>query len=107
MYKRQIASLFDGGIAGVFGFKYGGKKAAFVSGLAVGWIQILGGVIFTVVSGLNTLGATYGNTDFGSSMALLAVIMNVIGNVWFFLVLLVLIYVAACMLLKKQFASES
>lgn len=107
MIPGIIATFFDGGIAGVFGFKYGGKKAAFVSGLAVGLVQILGGVIFTVVSGMNTLGATYGNTDFGSSMALLAVIMNVIGNVWFFLVLLVLIYVAACVLLKKQFAPES
>lgn len=73
----------------------------------VGCEQILGGVIFTVVSGLGTLGATYGNTDFGSSMALLAVTMNIIGSVWFFLILLVLIYVAACALLKKQFATES
>ncbi len=107
MIPGIIATFFDGGIAGVFGFKYGGRKAAFISGLVVGIVQILGGVIFTTLSGLDTLGATYGNTDFGTTMALLAAIMNVLGNVWFFVALLVVIYIVASVLLKKYFAEEA
>ena len=63
MIPGIIATFFDGGIAGVFGYKYGGRKAAFVSGVVVGLIQILGGVFFTQMSGLAGIGATYGNTD--------------------------------------------
>ena len=103
MIPGIIATFFDGGIAGVFGFKYGGRKAAFISGLVVGIVQILGGVIFTTLSGLDTLGATYGNTDFGTSMALLAAVMNVLGNVWVFGALLAAIYLVACLFLKKYF----
>lgn len=106
MIPGIIATFFDGGIAGVFGFKYGGKKSALISGLAIGVIQILGGVIFTVVSGLSTLGATYGNTDFGSTMAILVSIMKVLGNVWVFAALLIAIYVLACIPLKKYFAEK-
>lgn len=106
MIPGIIATFFDGGIAGVFGFKYGGKKSALISGLAVGVLQILGGVIFTVVSGLSTLGATYGNTDFGSTMAILVSIMKVLGNVWVFAALLIAIYVLACIPLKKYFAEK-
>lgn len=107
MIPGIIATFFDGGVAGVFGFKYGGRKSAFISGLAVGLIQILGGVIFTMTTGLDTLGATYGNTDFGSSMMLLSLLMKLLGNVWFFLVLVAAIYVLASVLLKKQFAEEA
>jgi len=101
-----IATFFDGGIAGVFGFKYGGKKAAFISGLVIGVVQILGGLIFTRIAGLSTLGATYGNTDFGSTMALLAVVMNVFRNVWVFVVILIALYVIAALLLKKYFKDD-
>lgn len=107
MIPGIIATFFDGGIAGVFGFKYGGKKSAFVSGLVIGVVQILGGVIFTTLSGLSTIGATYGNTDFGSTMALLVGIMKVLGNVWIFAALLIAIYVLACVLLKKYFTEEN
>ena len=103
MIPGIIATFFDGGIAGVFGFKYGGKKSALISGVVIGVIQILGGLLFTTVSGLSTLGATYGNTDFGSSMMILAEIMNVLGNVWFFVILLVVIYLVACYFLRKYF----
>ncbi|MCR0335950.1 hypothetical protein MKA38_08745 [[Clostridium] innocuum] len=106
MIPGIIATFFDGGIAGVFGFKYGGKKAAILSGIVVGLLQILGGVLFTTVSGLDTLGATYGNTDFGSSMMILSEIMNVLGNVWFFVALLIAVYVIACVFLKKHFQKE-
>ncbi len=106
MIPGIIATFFDGGIAGVFGFKYGGKKSAIISGLIVGLIQILGGVLFTTVSGLNTLGATYGNTDFGSSMMVLSEIMNILGNVWFFIILLIVIYLIACRFLKKYFKED-
>lgn len=107
MIPGIIATFFDGGIAGVFGFKYGGKKAAFLSGLFIGILQILGGVFFTTVSGMATLGATYGNTDFGSTMAILAGIMNLIQNPWIFMALLVAIYLAACALLKKYFKEDA
>ncbi|WP_301204707.1 iron chelate uptake ABC transporter family permease subunit, partial [uncultured Desulfovibrio sp.] len=68
--------------------------AAFLGGLAVGMVQILGGVFFTGMSGLGTLGATYGNTDFGTTMMLLTAVMKVIGNVWFFVALLAAVYAA-------------
>ena len=60
-----------------------------------------------MTTGLDTLGATYGNTDFGSSMMLLSLLMKLLGNVWFFLVLVAAIYVLASVLLKKQFAEEA
>jgi len=106
MIPGIIATFFDGGIAGVFGFKYGGKKSAIISGIVVGLVQILGGVIFTKLSGLATLGATYGNTDFGSTMAILVVIMNALKNVWLFVALLICIYVIASVLLKKNFETK-
>jgi PTS system ascorbate-specific IIC component len=43
MIPGIIATFFDGGVAGVFGFKYGGKKSAVISGIAVGLVQILVG----------------------------------------------------------------
>ncbi len=106
MIPGIIATFFDGGIAGVFGFKYGGRKAALISGIVCGLVQILGGVIFARTTGLATLGATYGNTDFGSTMMLLSVCMNVLRNPIIFAVLLVGIYVLACFLLKKNFDKE-
>lgn len=106
MIPGIIATFFDGGVAGVFGFKYGGKKSAVISGIAVGLVQILGGVLFTKLSGLATLGATYGNTDFGSTMAILVVIMNALKNVWLFVALLICIYVIASVLLKKNFETK-
>ena len=33
--------------------------------------------------------------------------MNVLGNVWFFVALLVVIYIVASVLLKKYFAEEA
>lgn len=107
MIPGIIATFFDGGIAGVFGFKYGGKKSAFLSGLTIGILQILGGVIFTTLSGLDTLGATYGNTDFGTTMPILAGLMKVLGNVWIFAILLVAIYIFASFMLKKYFREEA
>lgn len=102
MIPGIIATFFDGGIAGVFGFKYGGKKAAFISGLAVGLIQILGGVFFTQWSGMAALGATYGNTDFGSLWLIITPIMQVLGNVWFFMAIVVAAFVGACFLLRPK-----
>lgn len=102
MIPGIIATFFDGGIAGVFGYKYGGKKAAFISGLVVGLVQILGGVFFTKLSGMSTLGATYGNTDFGSIWAVLAFIMSLLGNVWFFIALIAVLFVVANHFLKPK-----
>ena len=103
MIPGIIATFFDGGIAGVFGFKYGGRKAALIGGIVCGMVQILGGVVFANVTGLAGLGATYGNTDFGSTMMLLSLVMNVLRNPIIFAVVLVAIYVLASVLLKKNF----
>lgn len=102
MIPGIIATFFDGGIAGVFGYKYGGKKSAFISGLLVGIIQILGGVIFTQLAGLAKLGATYGNTDFGVIWPILAYIMSLLGNVWIFIALVVILFIVANRLLKPK-----
>ena len=102
MIPGIIATFFDGGIAGVFGFKYGGKKAALISGLVCGLVQILGGVFFTQWSGMAALGATYGNTDFGSLWLIITPIMKVVGNVWFFMAIIVALFVLACFLLKPK-----
>jgi PTS system ascorbate-specific IIC component len=102
MIPGIIATFFDGGIAGVFGYKYGGKKGAFISGIVVGLIQILGGVFFTQMSGLADLGATYGNTDFGSIWVVIAGIMNLVRNVWVFLPILILAFGVAIYLLRPQ-----
>lgn len=100
MIPGIIATFFDGGIAGVFGYKFGGKKAAVISGLTVGLLQILGGVFFTKMSGLAELGATYGNTDFGTIWIGLAGIMKVIGNMWVFIVVMLAVLAAAVWLLR-------
>ena len=102
MIPGIIATFFDGGIAGVFGYKYGGKKAAFISGIAVGLIQILGGVFFTQMSGLAELGATYGNTDFGSIWLGIAGLMSLIRNIWVFLPILIVAFGVAIFLLKPK-----
>ena len=106
MIPGIIATFFDGGVAGVFGFKYGGKKAAILGGLVCGLVQILGGVVFANTTGLTTLGATYGNTDFGSTMMLTSLIMNLVKNPWIFVGILAAIYVAACALLSKNFKKQ-
>lgn len=98
-----IATFFDGGVAGVFGFKYGGRKAAFISGLVVGLVQILGGLFFTKWTGFDQLGATWGNTDFGSTMMALSGIMKVLPSEWLFVALLIGIYVIASLRLKHLF----
>lgn len=105
MIPGIIATFFDGGLAGVFGYKYGGRKAAFISGLVVGLIQILGGVIFTGLAGLDKLGATYGNTDFGILWPIVTFIMSVLTNVWFFLGVTVVLYVIANHFLKPKVLS--
>lgn len=102
MIPGIIATFFDGGIAGVFGSKFGGKKAAFIAGIVVGLLQILGGVLFTTMSGMSTIGATYGNTDFGTIWVGLTAIMSVLRNVWVFLAVLIVIFAAAVMLLKPK-----
>lgn len=102
MIPGIIATFFDGGIAGVFGFKYGGKKAALISGLVCGLIQILGGVFFTQWSGMAALGATYGNTDFGSLWLAITPVMSLLSNVWFFMAIIVAVFVAACFLLRQK-----
>lgn len=102
MIPGIIATFFDGGIAGVFGFKYGGRKAAFAGGLICGLVQILGGLLFTSWSGLAELGATYGNTDFGSIWIVLSGLMKLLSNVWVFLGVLAVIFVVACILLKPK-----
>lgn len=102
MIPGIIATFFDGGIAGVFGFKFGGKKAAFISGLACGLVQILGGMFFTMWSGLADIGATYGNTDFGSLWLILTPLMSLLGNVWVFMAILLAIFVGACFILKPK-----
>ncbi|NLI54900.1 MAG: PTS ascorbate transporter subunit IIC [Clostridiales bacterium] len=102
MIPGIIATFFDGGIAGVFGYKYGGRKAALVSGVVVGLIQILGGVFFTNVSGLAGLGATYGNTDFGSIWIVISGVMNAVRNIWVFLPILIAAFVAAIFLLRPK-----
>lgn len=102
MIPGIIATFFDGGIAGVFGYKYGGKKAAFISGIAVGLIQILGGVFFTQMSGLAELGATYGNTDFGSIWLGIAGLMSLIRNIWVFLPILIVAFGVVIFLLKPK-----
>lgn len=102
MIPGIIATFFDGGIAGVFGYKYGGKKAAFISGIAVGLIQILGGVFFTQMSGLAELGATYGNTDFGSIWLGIAGLMSLIRNIWVFLPVMIVAFGVAIFLLKPK-----
>lgn len=99
-----IATFFDGGVAGVFGFKYGGRKAAFISGLVVGLVQILGGLFFTKWTGFAELGATWGNTDFGSTMMILSGIMKVLPSEWLFVALMIVIYVIAALRLKHLFA---
>lgn len=106
MIPGIIATFFDGGIAGVFGFKYGGKKAAFAGGLICGLVQILGGLLFTSWSGLAGLGATYGNTDFGSLWIVISGLMKVLGNVWVFLAIMVIVFVLACFLLKPKAKKE-
>lgn len=102
MIPGIIATFFDGGIAGVFGFKYGGKKAALISGLVCGLIQILGGVFFTQWSGMAALGATYGNTDFGSLWLAITPVMSLLSNVWFFMAIIVAVFVVACFLLRQK-----
>ncbi|MCL2368514.1 MAG: hypothetical protein FWC72_05910, partial [Oscillospiraceae bacterium] len=102
MLPGIIATFFDGGIAGVFGYKYGGRKAAFISGLAVGLIQILGGVFFTQWSGMATIGATYGNTDFGSIWVVISAVMGVLSNIWIFLPVLLIAFGVAIFLLKPK-----
>lgn len=102
MIPGIIATFFDGGIAGVFGYKYGGKKAALISGIVVGLIQILGGVFFTQMAGLAELGATYGNTDFGSVWLVIAGVMSVVRNIWVFLPILIAAFAGAIFLLKPQ-----
>ena len=102
MIPGIIATFFDGGIAGVFGYKYGGRKAAFASGVVVGLIQILGGVFFTNMSGLAELGATYGNTDFGSIWVGIAGVMSVVRNVWVFLPILIIAFAVCILLLKPK-----
>lgn len=102
MIPGIIATFFDGGIAGVFASKFGGKKAALIAGFVVGLLQILGGVLFTQMSGLNKLGATYGNTDFGTIWVALTGIMSIFRNVWVFLAILIGIFVVAVFLLKPK-----
>lgn len=102
MIPGIIATFFDGGIAGVFGYKYGGKKAAFISGVVVGLIQILGGVFFTQMSGLAGLGATYGNTDFGSIWIAIAGVMSAVRNIWVFLPILIAAFIGAIFVLKPK-----
>ncbi len=102
MIPGIIATFFDGSIAGVFGFKYGGRKAAFVAGVVCGLVQILGGVFFTQMSGLAGIGATYGNTDFGSIWLVIAGLMSVVRNIWVFLPILVAAFVGAIVLLKPK-----
>lgn len=98
-----IATFFDGGVAGVFGFKYGGRKSAFISGLVVGLVQILGGLFFARWTGFDQLGATWGNTDFGSTMMALAGIMKVLPSEWLFVAVMIGLYVLACFRLKHLF----
>ena len=107
MIPGIIATFFDGGIAGVFGFKYGGRKGAFLGGLTCGLVQILGGLIFTTMAGLADIGATYGNTDFGTLWVVLSGLMKVLGNVWIFLPLLIAVFVLACVLLKPKKEAEA
>jgi len=102
MIPGIIATFFDGGIAGVFGYKYGGRKAAFIGGIAVGLIQILGGVFFTQMTGLADLGATWGNTDFGSIWVAIAGLMSIFRNIWVFLPILLVAFVGAVFLLKPK-----
>jgi len=102
MIPGIIATFFDGGIAGVFGYKYGGKKAAFISGIVVGLIQILGGVFFTQLSGLAELGATYGNTDFGSIWIIISGVMSIVRNIWVFLLILIVAFAGAILALKPK-----
>lgn len=102
MIPGIIATFFDGGIAGVFGYKYGGKKAALISGVVVGLIQILGGVFFTQMSGLAQLGATYGNTDFGSIWIGIAGVMSIFRNIWVFLPILIAAFIVAILLLRPK-----
>ncbi|MGE5613456.1 MAG: PTS ascorbate transporter subunit IIC [Bacillota bacterium] len=102
MIPGIIATFFDGGIAGVFGFKFGGKKAAFISGIIVGVVQILGGVFFTKWAGLSTIGATYGNTDFGSIWVALSGIMSIVRNIWVFLAILIGILIVSILVLKPK-----
>ena len=102
MLPGIIATFFDGGISGVFGFKYGGRKAALICGIVVGLVQSLGGMIFTQISGMATLGATYGNTDFGSIWVAIAGLMSVISNIWVFLPLLVVAFGICIFLLKPK-----
>ncbi|MEL7601746.1 MAG: PTS transporter subunit IIC, partial [Bacillota bacterium] len=107
MIPGIIATFFDGGIAGVFGYKYGGKKAAFISGVVVGLIQILGGVFFTQMSGLAQLGATYGNTDFGSIWIGIAGVMSIFRNIWVFLPILIAAFIVAILLLRPKKDSKA
>jgi PTS system ascorbate-specific IIC component len=102
MIPGIIATFFDGGIAGVFGYKYGGKKAALIAGIVVGLIQILGGVFFTQMAGLAELGATYGNTDFGSIWIGIAGVMSVLRNIWVFLPVLIIGFAGCVIALKPK-----
>ena len=102
MLPGIIATFFDGGISGVFGFKYGGRKAALICGIIVGLVQSLGGMFFTQMSGMATIGATYGNTDFGSIWIAIAGVMGIISNIWVFLVVLLIAFGVAVFLLKPK-----
>ena len=106
MIPGIIATFFDGGIAGVFGYKYGDRKGAFVGGLVCGLVQILGGLVFTTWSGLAELGATYGNTDFGTIWIAISGIAKVLSNVWVFMAVIVAVFVVACLLLKPKKNAE-
>ncbi|MBR5502743.1 MAG: hypothetical protein IKV55_06890, partial [Oscillospiraceae bacterium] len=59
------------------------------------------------MSGLADIGATYGNTDFGTLWVVLCGLMKVLGNVWIFLPLLIGIFVLACFLLKPKKEAEA
>lgn len=106
MIPGIIATFFDGGIAGVFGYKYGDRKGAFVGDLVCGLVQILGGLVFTTWSGLAELGATYGNTDFGTIWIAISGIAKVLSNVWVFMAVIVAVFVVACLLLKPKKNAE-
>jgi hypothetical protein len=48
------------------------------------------------------LGATYGNTDFGSIWIVISGVMNAVRNIWVFLPILIAAFVAAIFLLRPK-----